>query len=141
MPQHPLNFGIKVVPADVINLIAFQNAIKNNASMPFPSRLTQKQLRKNKVKHKAKFYLQDTEESLRAEVANLQQKLAVINQGKAELESLLQQQEKEKKLQLQEMQIEIDLNKLAHQVEEITQTESFQQLQIEVKSLRNSKIS
>jgi hypothetical protein len=39
------------------------------------------------------------------------------------------------------MQIEIDLNKLAHQVAEITQTEYFQQLQIEVNSLRNSKIS
>ncbi|BAB74497.1 hypothetical protein ACN23B_14015 [Anabaena sp. FACHB-709] len=136
MPQHPLNIGIEVVPANVINLIAFNNAVRNNAS-----RLTQKQLRKNQVKHKVKFYLQDTEESLRAEVANLQQKLAVVKQEKAELESLLQQQEKEKKLQLQEMQIEIDLNKLAHQVAEITQTEYFQQLQIEVKYLRNSKIS
>ncbi|WP_339394272.1 hypothetical protein [Nostoc sp. UHCC 0870] len=47
MPQHPLNLGIEVVPADVINLIAFKNAVRNNASMPFPSRLNQKKFFNN----------------------------------------------------------------------------------------------
>ncbi|MBW4646506.1 MAG: hypothetical protein KME23_26525 [Goleter apudmare HA4340-LM2] len=142
MPQYPLNIGIELVPTNIVNFIAFKKAANDNFFMPFPSRLTrQNRVRKDKVKHKANSYLQDTEEILSAEVAALQRELALIKQEKAELESLLKQQEETKKLQLQEMQIEIDLNKVAHQVAEITQTDYFQQLQIEIASLRNTKIS
>ncbi|NJM74136.1 MAG: hypothetical protein HC862_30915 [Scytonema sp. RU_4_4] len=143
MPQYPLNFGIEAVPfgmtrAKIVSFTAFKNAANNNILMPFPSRPPRNQFRKDEVKQKAKSDLQDTEESLRAKVAALQQELAVVKQEKAELENLLKQKEETRKLQLQEMQIEIDLNKLAHQVAEITQTDYFQQLQIEVESLRNA---
>ncbi|OKH14883.1 hypothetical protein NIES592_08375 [Fischerella major NIES-592] len=138
MPQYPFNIGIEAVPAKIISFSTFKNAANNNILMPFPSRLTQNSFRKNEVKQKAKSNLQDIEESLRAEVAALQQELAITKQQKAELESLLKQQEKERKLRLQEMQIEIDLHKVAYQVAEITQTDYFQQLQIDIESLRNA---
>lgn len=137
MPQHPLNISIEPVSSNIINFVAFQNAANNNL-MRFPSRLTQSQPRRGK--HKAKTYSPDTKESLRAKVATLQQELILVKQEKAELENLLKQQEAAKKLQLQEMQIEIDLTKLAHQVAEITQTDYFKQLQIEVEYLRNSDV-
>ncbi|PMB06837.1 hypothetical protein CEN45_19215 [Fischerella thermalis CCMEE 5198] len=138
MPQYPFNIGIEAVPAKIISFSTFKNAANNNILMPFPSRLTRNQFRRDEVKQKAKSNLQDIEESLRAEVAALQQELAITKQQKAELESLLKQQEKERKLRLQEMQIEIDLHKVAYQVAEITQTDYFQQLQIEIESLRNA---
>jgi phage-related minor tail protein len=138
MPQYPFNIGIEAVPAKIISFSTFKNAANNNIVMPFPSRLTRNQFRRDEVKQKAKSNLQDIEESLRAEVAALQQELAITKQQKAELESLLKQQEKERKLRLQEMQIEIDLHKVAYQVAEITQTDYFQQLQIEIESLRNA---
>ncbi len=138
MPQYTFNIGIEAVPAKIISFSTFKNAANNNILMPFPSRLTQNRFRRDEVKQKAKSNLQDIEESLRAEVAALQQELAITKQQKAELESLLKQQEKERKLRLQEMQIEIDLHKVAYQVAEITQTDYFQQLQIEIESLRNA---
>ncbi|MBW4677316.1 MAG: hypothetical protein KME52_25940 [Desmonostoc geniculatum HA4340-LM1] len=131
MPQNPLDIGIEAVPSKIISFTAFKNAANNNILMP---------LRKDKVKHKAKYDSQDTQESLKAEVAALQQELVIVKQQKAELENLLKQQEEARKIQVQEMQIEIDLNKLAHQIAEITQTDYFQQLQIEVESLRHTKI-
>ncbi len=132
MPQNPLDISIEAVPSKIISFTAFKNAANKKSLMP---------LRKNKVKHKAKYDSQDSQESLNAEVAALQQELAIVKQQKAELENLLKQQEEARKIQVQEMQIEIDLNKLAHQIAEITQTDYFQQLQIEVESLRNTKIS
>ncbi|PMB26836.1 hypothetical protein CEN40_07735 [Fischerella thermalis CCMEE 5205] len=138
MPQYPFNIGIEAVPAKIISFSNFKNAANNNILMPFPSRLTQNRFRRDEVKQKAKSNLQDIEESLRAEVAALQQELTITKQQKAELESLLKQQEQERKLRLQQMQIEIDLHKVAYQVAEITQTDYFQQLQIEIESLRNA---
>ncbi|MBD2346992.1 hypothetical protein [Anabaena subtropica] len=132
MPQHPLDISHEPVTAKIVNFTAFKNAGSNNVLMPFPSRLA-----RNQVKHKTKSYLPDTEKTLRAKIVALQQELAIVQQEKAELESLLKQQEKTRKLQLQEMQIEIDLHKVTHQVAEITQTDYFQQLQIEIASLRN----
>ncbi|MEA5506290.1 hypothetical protein VB735_24900 [Halotia wernerae UHCC 0503] len=142
MTQYPLDIGIKAVPlrmtsANIVNFTAFKNAAKTNVFMPFPSRLIRNQFRNDEVKQKAKSRLQNTQESFRAEIAALQQELAIVKQEKAELESLLKQKEEARKLQLQEMQIEIDLNKFARQITEITQTDYFQQLQIEVESLRN----
>jgi hypothetical protein len=51
-----------------------------------------------------------------------------------------QNQMKEEVLQcqVQPILIEIDINKVVRQVAEITKTEYFQQLQIEVECLRNS---
>jgi septal ring factor EnvC (AmiA/AmiB activator) len=141
MPQNPLDIGIEAVPSKIISFTAFKNVANNNIIMPFPAKLTRNQLRKDQVKHKAKYDSQDSQESLKAEVAALQQELAIVKQQKAELENLLKQQEEARKIQVQEMQIEIDLNKLAHQIAEITQTDYFQQLQIEVESLRHTKIS
>jgi predicted GNAT family acetyltransferase len=141
MPQHPLDISHEAVTAKIINFTAFKNAGSNNVLMPFPSRLARNQLSQDQVKYKTKYSLQDSEKTLRAEVIALQQELAIVQQEKAALESLLKQQEETRKLQLQEMQIEIDLHKVAHQVAEITQTDYFQQLQIEIASLRNTKIS
>ncbi|WP_414545424.1 hypothetical protein [Nostoc sp. CCY0012] len=141
MPQHPLDISHEAVTAKIINFTAFKNAGSNNVLRLFPSKLARNQLRKDQVKHKTQSYLRDTEKTLRAEVAALQQELAIVKQEKAELESLRKQQEAAIQLQLQEMQIEIDLHKVAHQVAEITQTDYFQQLQIEIASLRNTKIS
>jgi tRNA(Ser,Leu) C12 N-acetylase TAN1 len=140
MPQNSLDIGIEAVPSKIISFTAFKNAATNNILMPFPAKLTRNQLRKDKVKHKAKYDSQDTQETLKAEVAALQQELTIVKQQKAELENLLKQQEEAKKIQVQEMQIEIDLNKVAHQVAEITQTDYFQQLQIQVEFLRHTKI-
>ncbi|MBD6619772.1 hypothetical protein FNW02_29160 [Komarekiella sp. 'clone 1'] len=131
MPQNPLYIGIEAVPSKIISFTAFKNAANNNIFMPFPAKLPRNQSRKDKVKY--------TEQNLRLEIAALQQELIIVKQQKAELENLLKQQEEARKIQLQEMQIEIDLNKLTHQVAEITQTDYFQELQIEVESLRNTK--
>ncbi|WP_414565617.1 MULTISPECIES: hypothetical protein [unclassified Anabaena] len=136
MPQHPLDISYEAVTVKIVNFTAFKNAGSNNVLMPFPARLA-----RNQVKHKTQSYLRNTEKTLRAEVVALQQELAIVQQEKAELESLLKQQQETRKLQLQEMQIEIDLHKVAHQVAEITQTDYFQQLQIEIASLRNTKTS
>ncbi len=136
MSRHPLDIGIEAVSTKIVNFTAFKNAASNTVLISFPSTLPQNQFTKDRVKRKAKSYLQDTQESLRTEVAALQQELAIVKQEKAKLENLLKQQEEARKLQLQEMQIEIDLNKVAHQVAEITQTDYFQQLQIEIESLR-----
>ena len=138
MPQHPLDISIEADFTNIISFSAFKYTANNSILIPFPSRFTRNQLKKNRVKQRAKSDLQNTDKSLMAEVTALQQELAILKQQKAELESLLKQQEEARKIQLQEMQIEIDLNKLAHQVAEITQTDYFKQLQIEVESLRNS---
>ncbi|MFH7024016.1 MAG: hypothetical protein ACHBN1_01055 [Heteroscytonema crispum UTEX LB 1556] len=140
MPQNPLDIGIEVAPSKIINFAAFKNAAHNNILMSFPAKLTRNQLRKAQVKHKAKYDSQHTQESLKAEVAALQQELAIVKQQKAELENLLKQQEEARKIPVQQMQIEIDLNKLAHQIAEITQTDYFQKLQIELESLSHTKI-
>ncbi|BAU05843.1 hypothetical protein CEN41_22810 [Fischerella thermalis CCMEE 5330] len=131
MPQYPFNIGIEAVPSKIISFTAFKNAANKNILMP---------LRKDKVKHKAKYDLQDIQKSLKAEVVALQQELAIVKQQKAELENLLKQQEEARKIQVQEMQIEVNLNKLTHQIAEITQTDYFQQLQREIESLRQTKI-
>lgn len=143
MPQYPLDIGIEAVPsklktgAKIINLTALRNTT-NNVSMPSAYSLTRNQFKKDGVKNKPRSRSQYREESLRAEIGALKQKLIVLKQEKAELENLLRTQEEVKKLQVEEMQFEIDLNKLVHQVAEITQTKYFQQLQAEVEYLRNT---
>ncbi|MUG96672.1 hypothetical protein F7734_31770 [Scytonema sp. UIC 10036] len=122
-------FGMEI-STKIVNFAAFVNAA-SSIFTPFPFRRTRKQFRKNRVKAKSKSWLQSTEEDLRAEIKALKQE-------KAELESLLKRQEEARKLQIQEIQIEIDLNKLVHQVAEITQTDYFQKLQAEVEYLRNA---
>ncbi|WP_016951975.1 hypothetical protein [Anabaena sp. PCC 7108] len=118
MSQHPLNIS-EAVPSKVINFSTFKKAAKHSGLIAFPSK-------------------KDTE-NLQAELAALQQELAIVKQEKAELENLLKQKNQDHKIH--GIQIEIDVNKLAHQVEEITQSDYFQQLQLEVKSLRNNPIA
>ncbi|KAF3883847.1 MULTISPECIES: hypothetical protein [Nostocales] len=113
----------------IVNFASFVSAA-NDVVVRCPFRRTKKQLRKNRVKAKSKSWLQSTKESLRAEIKALKQE-------KAELESLLRMQLETGKSQIQEIQIEIDLDKLTDRVAEITQTESFQQLQAEGEYFRN----
>jgi predicted nuclease with TOPRIM domain len=130
MPQYPLDIDIEKVQKsrNIANFAAF---------MSFPNSLPRNQSRRNEVRKRTKFCLQDNQERLQAEITALKQELAILNQEKAELENLLKTQKQVRKLQVQEIQIEIDLNKLASQVSEITQADYFQKLQVEVEYLRN----
>jgi|GEM_PF-7030197 len=84
------------------------------------------------------YSLEDTQAQLRAEIGDMKRELAALKQEKAALELLLLTTKTEaNKRQIQEMPIAINLDKIAHQVAEITQTDYFQQLQAEVESLRN----
>ncbi|KYC43620.1 hypothetical protein WA1_00130 [Scytonema hofmannii PCC 7110] len=126
-----VSFGMKT-SIQIVNFAAFVNAA-SNLFIPVPFRRTRKQFRKNSVKVKFKSDLHNVNKSLRAEIKALKQE-------KAELENLLRTKEETRKLHSQEIQIEIDLNKLTQQVAEITQTDYFQQLQIEVEYFRNGSL-
>ncbi|NWF58846.1 MAG: DUF5320 domain-containing protein [Fischerella sp.] len=163
MSENPVYIGIETTAHSTIQananaiacILAFNGFmdVANNLLIPLPSKQLQKKIRRHRVKQKAQSQSQETKNRLQAEIATLKQELAALKQEKAELSSLLAittkhkspealwQSEELLRRQMQEMQIEIDLNQVARQVAEITKTDYFQQLQIEVEHLRNSEVA
>ncbi|BAZ08361.1 hypothetical protein NIES4071_01660 [Calothrix sp. NIES-4071] len=132
MPQYSLDIGIEAVlsklktGANISHFTVLRNAVNN---ISFPYSVTRNKLRSSSWGRK---------ESLKASIGALKQELIVLKREKAKLENLLKTQEESTTLPVEEIQFEIDLNKLVHQVAEITQTKYFQQLRAEVEYLQNT---